>query len=221
MISCPKCKGVVFQTGLEMCKQSNIEFVDGKFKINPVDGQIKKSIVRCCNCNEEYDVDNEQTVYKLTHPLVQCTKCGKEFTEEELDENHVCAICRVKEMDAGFSQLENADPYTLIRMLAQVRIDNLNLTKTNEQIQKRLERAEELENKEVTADDTSTEEAPKKKRGGGRKKVEKVDDQPAEDTIDLDVEDNKDSDIEISEDVAPDLSAEITAMADEINNGVG
>jgi hypothetical protein len=213
MISCPKCKGTVFQTGFDMCKQASVEFVNGSFAVTQLDGAVKQSIMRCCNCNEQYDLTNEQTIHMLTHPLVQCTKCGKEFTEEELDENHVCAICRVKEMDQGFSQLENADPFTLMRMLAQVRIDNLNLTKTNEQIQKRLERAEELENAENVK-----EEQPKKKRGG-RKKTEKTEEQ-TEETIDLDAEDQNDSDIEISEDTAPDLPEEVTAMSDEMNKGV-
>lgn len=215
MISCLKCKGTIFQTGIDMCKQSNIDFVDGVLKVEPVNGEVKKSIIRCCNCNEQYDIEDEQVVYRLMHPLVQCVKCGKEFMESELDENHVCAICRVKEMDSTFAQLENADPFTLMRMLAQVRIDNLNLTKTNEQIQKRLERAEELEAEQT---ETQPEEQPKKKRGG-RKKAEKVE-EPTEDTIDLDAEEQQDSDIEISEDTAPDLPEAVTVMSNEMFNGV-
>jgi hypothetical protein len=100
-----------------------------------------------------------------------------------------------------------------MRMLAQVRIDNLNLTKTNEQIQKRLERAEEIEQE----NNEQPEETPKKKRGGRKKKTEEPV-QTEEDTINIDGEDAQgDSDIEISEDVAPDLPEEVTAMSNEMN----
>lgn len=207
MINCPKCGSNVFQTGLHMCKKANVDFVNGVFTIQPFENEVDNSLIQCTQCGEKFNVNDENVIHMLTHPLIKCTKCGKEFTEEELDENHVCAICRVKEMDAGFSQLENADPFTLMRMLAQVRIDNLNLTKTNEQIQKRLEKAEGIEQE----NNEQPEETPKKKRGGRKKKTE-------EDTINIDGEDaQEDSDIEISEDVAPDLPEEVTAMSDEMN----
>lgn len=213
MINCPKCGSNIFQTGLHMCKRANVDFVNGVLTVQPFENEVDNSLIQCTQCGEKFNVNDENVVHMLTHPLVKCTKCGKEFTEEELDENHVCAICRVKEMDAGFSQLENADPFTLMRMLAQVRIDNLNLTKTNEQIQKRLERAEEIEKEEE-----QQEEAPKKKRGGRKKKTEEPEQQTEEDTIDIDGEDTaEESDIEISEDVAPDLPAEVTAMSDAMN----
>lgn len=213
MINCPKCGSNVFQTGLHMCKKANVDFVNGVLTVQPFENEVDNSLIQCTQCGEKFNVNDENVIHMLTHPLIKCTKCGKEFTEEELDENHVCAICRVKEMDAGFSQLENADPFTLMRMLAQVRIDNLNLTKTNEQIQKRLERAEEIEQE----NNEQPEEAPKKKRGGRKKKTEEPV-QTEEDTINIDGEDAQgDSDIEISEDVAPDLPAEVTAMSDEMN----
>lgn len=213
MINCPKCGSNVFQTGLHMCKKANVDFVDGVLTIQPFENEVDNSLIQCTQCGEKFNVNDESVIHMLTHPLVKCAKCGKEFTEEELDENHVCAICRVEEMDAGFSQLENADPFTLMRMLAQVRIDNLNLTKTNEQIQKRLERAEEIEQE----NSKQPEEAPKKKRGGRKKKVtEPV--QTEEDVINVDEKNVQgDSDIEISEDVAPDLPTEVTAMSDEMN----
>ena len=213
MINCPKCGSNTFQTGLHMCKKANVDFVDGVLTIQPFENEVDNSLIQCTQCGEKFNVNDENVIHMLTHPLVKCTKCGKEFTEEELDENHVCAICRVEEMDAGFSQLENADPFTLMRMLAQVRIDNLNLTKTNEQIQKRLERAEEIEQE----NSNQPEEAPKKKRGGRKKKVaEPV--QTEEDVINVDEKNVQgDSDIEISEDVAPDLPTEVTAMSDEMN----
>jgi DNA-directed RNA polymerase subunit RPC12/RpoP len=196
-----------------MCKKANVDFVDGVLTVQPFENEVDNSLIQCTQCGEKFNVNDENVIHMLTHPLVKCTKCGKEFTEEELDENHVCAICRVKEMDAGFSQLENADPFTLMRMLAQVRIDNLNLTKTNEQIQKRLERAEETEQE----NSNQPEEAPKKKRGGRKKKAtEPV--QTEEDVINIDEKNVQgDSDIEISEDVAPDLPTEVTAMSDEMN----
>jgi DNA-directed RNA polymerase subunit RPC12/RpoP len=196
-----------------MCKKANVDFVNGALTIQPFENEVDNSLIQCTQCGEKFNVNDENVIHMLTHPLVKCTKCGKEFTEEELDENHVCAICRVEEMDAGFSQLENADSFTLMRMLAQVRIDNLNLTKTNEQIQKRLERAEEIEQE----NNNQPEEAPKKKRGGRKKKTaEPV--QTEEDVINVDEKNAQgDSDIEISEDVAPDLPTEVTAMSDEMN----
>lgn len=217
MISCPKCHGTVFQTGFDLCNKATIEFKDDRFTIAPVDNEEKKSLLRCHQCGEQYNLEDEHTMYMLTHPLIKCIKCGKEYTEQELDENHVCAICRVEEMDAGFANLEHADTTTLLRMLAQVRIDNLNLTKTNEQIQKRLDRAEEIEK-----EDAQPEEQPKKKRGGRKKKTEDVAQEQETDVIDLDANEsnNNDSDIEIDDNTAPELPASVTEMSNEISQGV-
>lgn len=214
MISCPKCHGTIFQTGFDLCNKATVEFKDGRFTITPIDNEERKSLLRCHQCGEQYNLEDEQIMHMITHPLIKCAKCGKEYTEQELDENHICAICRVEEMDAGFANLEQADTTTLLRMLAQVRIDNLNLTKTNEQIQKRLDRAEEIEKEEA-----QPEEQPKKKRGR-KKKTEDVTQET--DVIDLDADESNsdDSDIEIDENVAPDLPASVTEMSNEINQGI-
>ena len=120
-------------------------------------------------------------------------------------------------MDSSFANLETADPFTLMRMLAQVRIDNLNLTKTNEQIQKRLEKAEDIE---IASEKEAVEEKPKRKPRKKKTKDTEIESTETE-TIDLDAEEsNNDSDIEISEDIAPEIPTEVTAMSNEMNEGV-
>ena len=216
-IKCLKCGCEVFQTGINMCKTANVDFEDEQMKFVAIDNAQLQSMLRCSQCKTQYNIDDPTVKHSLTHPLIKCEKCGKEFTEGELDENHVCAICRVKEMDSSFANLETADPFTLMRMLAQVRIDNLNLTKTNEQIQKRLEKAEDIE---IASEKEAVEEKPKRKPRKKKTKDTEIESTETE-TIDLDAEEsNNDSDIEISEDIAPEIPTEVTAMSNEMNEGV-
>lgn len=210
IIVCPSCKSSLFKTGLKMCAQANVEYENDNIKIIPTEGQAKNSLIECNNCGKQYDLENEQVLHTLTHPLIACTKCGREFLEEELDDNHECAICRVKELDPAFSNIENADPFTLIRMLAQTRIDNLNLSKKNEQIQKRLDRAEELEEQE---------EKPKKRKRRTKAEIEQDNKKETEiEEIDIDEQQSESSeDIEISEDIAPDLPDSVSEMSNAMN----
>jgi len=210
MIKCIKCGHDVFKTGFQMCGGANVEFSEDRFNIHPIDNYPMQSVIQCLKCKAQYNLEDKKIVYQLTHPLMKCTKCGKDFTSDELDENHVCAICRVKEMDPSFEKLESADPFTLIRLLAQVRIDNLNLTKNN------------AVNNDNVSEDNEVEEPPKKRKRRTKKEMEEAantDESDADngDVIDADSNDNTESDIEISEDVAPELPEEVVAMSEAMN----
>ena len=209
MISCPKCKGLVFKTGLHMCAKANVSFDDGHFTVYPVDNEPDNSLMQCMQCGEKFNVSDPKVIHRLTHPLVKCVECGKEFTEEELDENNVCAICRVKKVDPAFANLEGADPFTLMRALAQVRIENLELSRKNESVQKDLQRAEEIHQEEAE------EEQPKKRKR--RTKAEIEAEKAEEDTVEIVDDSTEESDIEISEDVAPEVSDEIADMSKAMN----
>lgn len=214
MISCPKCKGLVFKTGLHMCAKANVGYENDQIVVYPVDNEPNSSLIQCVNCGEKFYVNDPQVIHALTHPLIKCTECGREFTEEELDENHVCAICRVKKVDEGFANLEGADPFTLMRALAQVRIENLELSRKNESVQKDLQRAEEIHQDE----EQNEQPKPKRKR---RTKAEmeaaRLAEENDEDTVEIDGDDTEQSDIEISEDTAPDLPDEVTDMSNAMN----
>lgn len=214
MISCPKCKGMVFQTGLHMCKKANVDFENEHLTVYPVDNEVDNSLIQCMNCGEKYFVNDPKVIHMLTHPLVKCVECGKEFTEEELDENNVCAICRLKKVDPGFANLEGADPFTLMRALAQVRIENLELSRRNESVQKNLQRAEEIHQEEEAG-----EEQPKKRKRRTKAEMEaaRAAEEQEDDTVEIDNEEANDSDIEISEDVAPELPDEVTDMSKAMN----
>lgn len=213
MISCPKCKGMVFQTGLHMCKKANVDFENGHFAVYPVDNEADNSLIQCMQCGEKYNVNDSSVVHRLTHPLVKCVECGKEFTEEELDGNNVCTICRLKKVDPGFASFEGADPFTLMRALAQVRIENLELSRKNESIQKDLQRAEEIHQEEEVE-----EEQPKKRKRRTKAEMEAARmEENTEDTVEIIDESTEESDIEISEDEAPEVSDEIADMSKAMN----
>ena len=227
MIKCLKCNGIHFKTGKDVCANATVDFDENhNIVITPENNETIRSAIVCLDCKSVYDLNDESVVNLLMHPLVECSVCGKKVTPQELDENRVCTICRVEKMDPNFAKLENADPDVLIRMLAQVRIDNLNLTKANEKIQQEIERAEEIKKetsepeKEEQENQESTEETPKPKRRGRppKQKEEQVQEEEASETIDID-DDNSDneSDIEISEDTAPEIPDEVSDMSAEIN----
>lgn len=223
MIKCLKCNGIHFKTGKDVCANATVDFdKNHNIVITPESNETIKSAIVCLDCKSVYDLNDESVVNLLMHPLVECSVCGKKVTPQELDENGVCTICRVEKMDPNFAKLENADPDILIRMLAQVRIDNLNLTKANEKIQQEMERAEEIkkEANELEKEEEQAIETPKtKKRGRPPKhKEEPVQEEEKSETIDID-EDNSDneSDIEISEDIAPEIPDEVSDMSAEIN----
>ena len=222
MFVCPKCGSVKFYTGT-VCRSATVVAENGEIKFIPDDGFVEETKMVCLNCKQDYNVNDEQVRHMILHPLKKCVKCGNEFSEEEVDENGVCAICRMKEANPGFANLENADHMTLMRALALAQIENLNLKKQNEKIEQSIARAEEIKtdveaqqsaNESTEESEENTTNAPKR-RGRPRKGVvvsEEVE------TIDLDAED-KDNDVEIqvSEDVAPDLPTEVTDFANAMN----
>ncbi len=217
MISCPKCKGLVFKTGLHMCAKANVDYENGQITVYPVDNEVDSSLIQCANprCGEKFYVNDPQVIHILTHPLVKCVECGREFTEEELDENNVCAICRVKKVDAGFANFEGADPFTLMRALAQVRIENLELSRKSESVQKDLQRAEEIHQVEDTEEEQTK---PKRKRcTKAEMEAARAAENTDEDTVEIDDDSTEESDIEISEDEAPDLPTEVTDMSKAMN----
>ena len=213
MISCPKCKGTEFKTGLDMCKRANVDLEDGHIKVYPIDNERNSSLIQCIGCGESYQINDPKILHMLTHPLVKCVECGREFTEEELDENNICEICRLKKVDEAFANFENADSFTLMRALAHVRMENLELSNKNESVQKDLQRAEEIHEEEV-------QEQPKPKRKR-RTKAEmeavRAEEASQEETVEIDGESKEESDIEISEDIAPDLPEEVTDMSKAMN----
>ncbi len=198
MVKCLKCGCEEFMVALDMCSKANFDFDEnGVIAITPLDNRIVESKARCANCQEYYDLKDEDTIDSLMNPPVECAKCGNKFKKDELNKDGLCPICAVEEFESDFlASVQDADQTTLIKLLAQAKIDNIGLTKSNEKIQKKLEKAEKLKAKE-------------KEKASKKKKETEV----------VDIDDNNDnsSDIEISDDKAPTLPDEITEMIGEIN----
>ena len=203
---CLNCGNDVFRTATSF-SQANMDFVDGKFIFKPLNETIKEDYAcQCTQCGNRYNLNDENIINQFKSQGVKCTKCGKQFTEEELDENGVCLICRLKEQDPEFANLENADVFTIFRALAKVKMNNLEL---NNKLSSELEKAEKVEQK-IEEQISNKEEKPKKR---GRKKA-KEDDVVYVDDDQSNSEQN--NEIEISEDVAPEFTDEVVEISEEM-----
>lgn len=209
MIKCPNCKNSIFKIGI-IHSESTVNYVDNDFTFEPTENSMNSKIIECTNCQTRYDLSDKEIANRLINPTETCSKCGKEFTSQELDENKVCTICRMKELDPSFANFENADPFTMIRMLAMLKMENINISKENEKISKELERAKEIEEEE------------KKPKKRGRKKKDESDIETEAvnvnntEVIDVDNIDNNESDIEITDD-APDIPGDVVDMSQAMN----
>ena len=218
IIVCPNCNKTHFRTGKSMCAEATVDFENGEFIVNPLTKE--QFTISCLSCNEKYDLTNEETVKLLTNPIYKCSECGNDFPINDLDENQICPICRLKKIDESFANLENASSLDIMKALAKARIDNMNLSQKNQKIEEELETANKILN------DIKEEEQPKQKRHRRTKaeiEAERLAEQANntdDNSIDADAEVNTTSDIQISDDVAPDLPPEIEEMSNALEEGV-
>ena len=212
-INCPKCKGSLFTFGI--IDSSSYLFYDGnEFSTQQAEGNSHMVQLRCCNCNESYNMADPTHKNILINQKKPCSECGREFNESDLDENGICDICRLKKIDPSFADIENQGDFTMVRMIAKLSLDNHRLSDQNLKLQEELKKAEEVKEK-ISNVETEQEEKPKKR--GRSKKKEIVEDVQDDNTIDIDAEETVDSDIEISEDSAPEIPNDISEMSKEIS----
>ena len=207
---CLKCGWDMFKSAI-IIQPSHIEYKDGKFDFTPSDASV--NVMRqcqCLKCMTVYDLNDEATVNAFVHQGVKCTQCGKTFSEEELDSNGVCPICKLKSQDPEFADLENADVFTIYKALAKAKINNLEL---NSKLQNDLSKADTVKEKidEQLADNNK----PSKKRGRP-KKEETV----TEEVVNIDEDNSSDDEIQIDSDIAPELPQEVVDISEEIQSSV-
>ena len=221
---CPKCGGTLFSHSKAIRMTSvTVDVKDGKFIFTETEDNntVENEVVDCLGCKARFNLRDEEQINMFVHQDKPCVKCGRKFSEEELDEECTCVICRLKEKDPSFENIENAMDFNAVRMIAMLKMDNMKLSTVNEKLEKDLEKAKEVNAK--------IEEKTAKPKRTGRKKANKNDsveentdnsdaNKSEVEEVDIDNADNtENSDIEISQDIAPELPKEVIDMSNAMN----
>lgn len=216
---CPKCGNNSFLL-MSQYSNVNVEYNEATdtFEFNNEQDCKSGHQVKCNKCQTTFQLWMPEIKQQFIHQLIPCKKCSNRVTPQELDESGVCTICRLKEQDPEFANMENADPATLFRMLALAKIENNKLSNANQKLAKDLENAKEVEQKieEINSKPVKQRKPRKKKDDTGinEGEVETTEDT----TINVDGnEEDVETDIEISEDVAPDLPDSVNDISDAMN----
>jgi hypothetical protein len=227
---CPKCGGKNFSTGYSFQNSiATIDFTGDEFVFTPESGNETKErkICTCLNCGAHFDLTDEATRQSFIHQLKECKTCGNKVPEEELDENGVCIVCRLKEADPSFANIESiTTDFNMIRMMASLRMDNLKLSRDNEKLKKEIELSkvvqEKIDNASTEATEKSEEQVTEepKKRGRKKKPVEGeiVREEQQNNVVDVDQQSIPvDNDIQIDENVAPEMPQEVVDLQNAMN----
>lgn len=211
---CPKCGNTHFML-MSQLSNVTVEYNEStqSFEFNNEQDCKSGHQLVCNQCKTPFQLWVPDVAQQFIHQLIPCKKCGNRFTPQELDENGVCTICRLKEQDPEFANMENADPATLFRMLALAKLENNKLSSANQKLVKDLENAKEVEQKieEINS-------KPTKQRKPRKKKEEETGiNEGEEETINIDDDNVTESDIEISDDVAPDLPDSVNDISEAMN----
>ena len=223
---CPKCGEKKFSTGYSFQNSIvTIGFTGNEFVFTPEPGNETKErkICTCLNCNTKFDLTDEATKQSFIHQFKECKKCGNKVSEEEVDENGVCIVCRLKEADPSFANIESiTTDFNMIRMMASLRMDNLKLSKDNEKLRKEIELSKTVQEKIDNASETSEEQQVEepKKRGRRKKPVEGeiIQEEQSDNIVDIDKQsESTDNDIQIDENVAPEMPQELVDLQNAMN----
>ena len=193
---CPECGAEVFsvQEGLfynsvHMTKNdegNDLVIVESEKESNGVPFKH----IGCLSCKKTFNLADKNVLNTLIYSKVNCSKCGTEHYENELDENGVCLICKMKENHPEFQNIENMSQGEMVSLMAKIMIENDNFKA----------------NKETKSDDSTAPVKPKRKR---RTKAEIEADKKAEEEAKAAAEEIEEETEEIEEKVSEPESVDL------------
>lgn len=127
---CPNCGATVFNiihqknishTGIDVDENKEFIFVDLD------DTEVQEGYqIQCQSCGSVYDLLNPEQADLFKYPKVTCTSCGKEYREDEVNEDGLCILCQVK---ATHPELENLSEGQMLIAMAKLMSEKETLSK--------------------------------------------------------------------------------------------